>query len=44
MEKIIKHYPMTDRLIVRQGYMLSSISFAEITLAFEDDGPSAHHH
>jgi hypothetical protein len=24
--------------------MLSSISFAEITLAFEDDGPLAHHH
>jgi len=24
MEKIIKHYPMTDRLIVRRGYVLLS--------------------
>jgi len=23
MKKIIKHYPMTDRLIVRRGYFLS---------------------
>jgi len=22
MKKIIKHYPMTDRLIVRRGYMI----------------------
>ena len=22
MKKIIKHYPMTDRLIVRRGYIL----------------------
>jgi hypothetical protein len=23
MKKIIKHYPMTDRLIVRRGYMMT---------------------
>jgi hypothetical protein len=38
MKKIIKHYPMTDRLIVRRGYMnlalfglycMSSVCLAE---------------
>ena len=24
MKKIIKHYPMTDRLIVRQGYVVDA--------------------
>ncbi|CAB9540040.1 hypothetical protein BROOK1789B_1017 [Bathymodiolus brooksi thiotrophic gill symbiont] len=26
MKKIIKHYPMTDRLIVRRGYNQSHVS------------------
>ena len=29
MKKIIKHYPMTDRLIVRRGYIFISAFNAE---------------
>jgi hypothetical protein len=27
MKKIIKHYPMTDRLIVRRGYIRETVYF-----------------
>jgi len=31
MKKIIKHYPMTDRLIVRRGYKYTRITCSKIS-------------
>ena len=30
MKKIIKHYPMTDRLIVRRGYLNNGNTYTTI--------------
>jgi hypothetical protein len=32
MKKIIKHYPMTDRLIVRRGYIIQLLTFVEVNI------------
>jgi len=31
MKKIIKHYPMTDRLIVRRGYCINHVFYLFIS-------------
>ena len=38
MKKIIKHYPMTDRLIVRRGYIIE-----ESKLISENMSPNVIH-
>ena len=35
MKKIIKHFPMTDRLIVIWGYILSLIGIAKMYLSWQ---------
>jgi hypothetical protein len=37
MNKIIKHYPMTDRLIVRRGYTLPSYLTVESLTVLQDN-------
>ena len=42
MKKIIKHYPMTDRLIVRRGYYKYKSNIGIVLLYPENSNPSSY--